>query len=1081
MLFADVYNDRFLVYIDNSVENFKINEMTGRTNLEELNDEMDKIGAITIIQWLPYARPTDRDGDIYLNRYYVIQFKSSRLDIDDLVKQAESLESIRTSETMGIIRPTYIPNDPRWNQQYGLPLIEADLAYDLWDIEGGELPGQMEEGEIVVGVADDALEWDHPDLIDNIWQNLGEDADGDGVVIVQDGNTWIFDPDDINGIDDDEDGYEDNFIGWDVSYDDNDPMPPNNNYYHGTSVAGCVSASTDNSTGVASVGWSVKIMGLRCSANDPQYITDGYQGILSAAHMGANVINCSWGSFGGGGNQSLINSVFNSYGCVIVASAGNGDPETGDTNFESHYPSGLNHVISVSAIGPNDNFSCWATAGTTVDLCAPGESVWTTDVNNGYHSVWGTSFSSPMTAGAAALIWSRFPDAENSWIEERIITNTDEFSDMEGSCQGVSLEGMLGTGRLNIFKALSAGIFPSLYIDDINYLNDSDGDGVFNPGEQVKVKLIIGNEEGWADAENVVATISSEDDRIAFIDNTITFDNTIPSGGSSFTLLDHFLVFAFEDAGLGDVPCTVHLQAGTSEPFYTTDIEIDLSISLDQYGFPIDYLIIKSSPLISDVDGNSIGEIYFGSDNGNLYGYTIAGYPQYGFPFSAGDNIRSSPAVGDVDADGNNEIVFGSYDGKLYVLSTNGAQELAYTQSGYIIGSPALVDLDGDSDLEIVFTTQNGNSGMVYAIHHDGNTVDGFPADIDEKMLVGAAVGDLEGDGSNDIVVCTWGDHVYAIDAAGATKTGFPFTSTNRFNAPPTLVDLDGDGDLEIVAGNDSGLLHVLHHDGTEMTSYDVGDDIRGGISVADLNDDGSYELLFTGYDDMIHVWNPMDGAELDGWPVDMDYNSLTEPVTADLDNDGDLEVVTAMKSGMVYIFHHDATLFNGFPTNLSGNIESSPAIGDLDGDGDYEIAFGTTSGLQVFDIKTDKGNRHSWKLHRGNLERSGLYDITLTSIDPKTDIIPDRFYVSPNYPNPFNPSTQIDIYTVQKSDLTVSIFDATGRLVNTLIDENLEAGSYSIKWQGKDRKGHSMPTGVYFIQVESGVEISTQKMVLIK
>ena len=102
MLFADVYNDRFLVYIDNSVENFKINEMTGRTNLEELNDEMDKIGAITITQWLPYARPTDRDGDIYLNRYYVIQFKSSRLDIDDLVKQAESLESIRTSETMGI-------------------------------------------------------------------------------------------------------------------------------------------------------------------------------------------------------------------------------------------------------------------------------------------------------------------------------------------------------------------------------------------------------------------------------------------------------------------------------------------------------------------------------------------------------------------------------------------------------------------------------------------------------------------------------------------------------------------------------------------------------------------------------------------------------------------------------------------------------------------------------------------------------------------------------------------------------------------------------------------------------------------
>jgi hypothetical protein len=590
----------------------------------------------------------------------------------------------------------------------------------------------------------------------------------------------------------------------------------------------------------------------------------------------------------------------------------------------------------------------------------------------------------------------------------------------------------------------------------------------------------VGNYWG-ADADSVFLILSTEDDRLVILDSTIQFENPIAPGEISFTLFDWFQVFAEPDASLGTISCNINISTSNDDFPYETDAEVEILLSLNQYGFPIHGMVIKSSPLIADVDGNLIGEVYFGDENGSLYGYMIAGIPQPGFPFSTGDNIRSSPAVGDVDADGNNEIVFGSYDGKLYILSTNGAQELAYTQSGYIIGSPALVDLDGDSDLEIVFTTQNGNSGMVYAIHHDGNTVDGFPVDLDEKMLVGAAVGDLEGDGSNDIVVCTWDDNIYAIDNTGATKAGFPFTSTNRFNAPPTLVDLDGDGDLEIIAGNDSGLLHVLHHDGTEMTSYDVGDDIRGGISVADLNDDGSYELLFTGYDDMIHVWNPMDGVELDGWPVDMDYNSLTEPVTADLDNDGDLEVVTAMKSGMVYIFHHDATLFNGFPTNLSGNIESSPAIGDLDGDGDYEIAFGTTSGLQVFDIKTDKGNRHSWKLHRGNLERSGLYDITLTAIDPKNDIIPDKFYVSPNYPNPFNPSTQIDIYTVQKSDLTVNIFDATGRLVNTLIDENLEAGSYSIKWQGKDRKGHSMPTGVYFIQVESGVEISTQKMVLIK
>ena len=111
-------------------------------------------------------------------------------------------------------------------------------------------------------------------------------------------------------------------------------------------------------------------------------------------------------------------------------------------------------------------------------------------------------------------------------------------------------------------------------------------------------------------------------------------------------------------------------------------------------------------------------------------------------------------------------------------------------------------------------------------------------------MVGGAAAGDLDGDGYPEVVVCTDDDNVYAIKKDGSIMTGFPFTSTDRFFNAPTLVDLDGDSDLEIVVGNRRGTLQVLHHDGTEMASYEVGDDIRGGISVADLNDDGSYELL---------------------------------------------------------------------------------------------------------------------------------------------------------------------------------------------------------------------------------------------
>ncbi len=240
---GDIYSDRILVYIDNSITNFQVHKNTGRTNLEELNRKLDELAVDKIQQWLPNARPTDRDGDIYLNRYYVIKLSSPRTDILTLVKDVELLSSIRFSETMGINRPDYIPNDPSWNQEWHMQNIEADHAYDLWDIDGGEIPGQMSEGIMIVGVSDDAMDWDHPDLINNIWQNLGEDADGDGVVLVQSGNSWIFDSGDENGVDDDNDGYIDNFIGWDMADNDNDPTYNNNSSLsHGTLVGGCIYA-----------------------------------------------------------------------------------------------------------------------------------------------------------------------------------------------------------------------------------------------------------------------------------------------------------------------------------------------------------------------------------------------------------------------------------------------------------------------------------------------------------------------------------------------------------------------------------------------------------------------------------------------------------------------------------------------------------------------------------------------------------------------------------------------------------------------------------------------------------------------
>ena len=169
---AEIYNDRILVYIDNSIGDFQLLDNQTSSNVKELNDKLDDIGVKLIFQWLPNARMTDRDGDIYLNRYYEIQLIRGRSDIESILKEIESLDCIRSASVIGVVRPDYIPNDPYWNTQYEMELVQADLAYDLWDIEGGEIPGQVEDGEIVVAVVDGGMEWDHPDLVGNIWQNL---------------------------------------------------------------------------------------------------------------------------------------------------------------------------------------------------------------------------------------------------------------------------------------------------------------------------------------------------------------------------------------------------------------------------------------------------------------------------------------------------------------------------------------------------------------------------------------------------------------------------------------------------------------------------------------------------------------------------------------------------------------------------------------------------------------------------------------------------------------------------------------------------------------------------------------------
>ena len=119
--------------------------------------------------------------------------------------------------------------------------------------------------------------------------------------------------------------------------------------------------------------------------------------------------------------------------------------------------------------------------------------------------------------------------------------------------------------------------------------------------------------------------------------------------------------------------------------------------------------------------------------------------------------------------------------------------------------------------------------------------------------------------------------------------------------------------------------------------------------------------------------------------------------------------------------------------------------------------------------------------MHRANSSRTGSASLTFVSVEKKDTSIPNDFLVSPNYPNPFNPSTTVDIHTNINGKLVVSIFDVSGRVINTLMNNELPAGRHRVSWDGENGIGDIMPTGVYFMKVVSGDKVHLQKVMLIK
>ncbi|MGE0725973.1 MAG: S8 family serine peptidase, partial [Alphaproteobacteria bacterium] len=349
-------------------------------------------------------------------------------------------EALRRSGIVENAEPNYVisasitPNDPNFSKQWalhntgqayatsgGAPVAgsaDADIdAPTAWDMQTA--------AEVVVAVIDSGINLTHPDLVDNLWRNEDEVAG--------------------NGIDDDGNGYVDDYYGYDFHNGDADPSDDNG---HGTHVAGIIAAEGNNGIGVAGVAWNATVMAVKfLDATGSGLTSNAIAALNYAVANGAAISNASWS---GAGHSTLLSNAIAAAGAaghLVVAAAGNNGV---DLEVSPRYPVShdLDNIIAVAATDDDDLLASYSNYGAdSVDLAAPGSNIYST-LGTGYAFLSGTSMATPYVTGAATLVWSVNPALTWQEVKDIILASVDPLP---------ALDGKVATGgRLNLTAALQA-------------------------------------------------------------------------------------------------------------------------------------------------------------------------------------------------------------------------------------------------------------------------------------------------------------------------------------------------------------------------------------------------------------------------------------------------------------------------------------------------------------------------------------------------------------------------------------------------------------------------------------------------
>ncbi len=465
-----------------------------------------------------------------------------------------------------------------------------------------------------------------------------------------------------------------------------------------------------------------------------------------------------------------------------------------------------------------------------------------------------------------------------------------------------------------------------------------------------------------------------------------------------------------------------------------------------KYTIPTDlYLGFYSSVAIGDIDGNGVLDVVatlhtaknttwgkgftlfkcektksdtFTEVRGQLYAWDV-----YGNQILAKDTVTNAaiinaPLLADINNDGKDEIIFGSDDSKLHVFNGNGDTLWTKDLHQWIRVTPVW-----DSISQTIYAV--AMDGKLWAIAPDGTTKWIAIKPRLSHTTSSPVVGDLDRDGSPEIIVNTGDGKIYCVSESGKIEWERILDDTSSYSSP-ALADMDNDSFLDVViaAGNK---IYVLNNNGANITGFPV-------------NTEASWTIQ-------------------------------SSPVIGDINNDGQLDIIIGSPDGKLLAYDNKGALLPGFPFSVGDEIYSTPVLKDLDKDGIVEVFIGCDDG-KLYGWSVGKKGELPWpSLHR-NSANNGIYDsLSTISSSPASVFKTSDFYI---YPNPVRDRGWVHYFSGDAKDVDIKIINVAGEVVSELKGDIGEKNYQDVLLP-------DIPSGIYLLRVEVDGNTRFKKFAVVK